>query len=596
MKHRITILPDDLVHKIAAGEVVERPASVVKELVENSLDAEASQISISLNNGGKRLIRVSDDGWGMSQQDALLALERHATSKIQDSADLSRIGSLGFRGEALPSIAAVSRMKLITKTQEALAASQIVLEGGKIKRVTEVGSPTGTIVEVSSLFFNVPARYKFLKSSSTELGHITQYISQIALAHLGVRLSLYHQGRPMIEAAATDLKERIAEIYSPGLAEQLLAVEHELGKLRISGYVSKPQFSRSGRYHQSTFVNRRLVKDRLIYRAVHEAYQRLLAPGRQPLWVLFLELEPELVDVNVHPAKTEVRFLQPQQIRQLVVEGVSRALSGASAAPRLVTRPSSRPEVSHGPTATSHHQQQIKQALTDYLATRRPAELPSLKPVASHVPKAKAGLHPPAAPATNAQFFASLLPIGQLSQTFILCQSQQELVIIDQHAAHEKVIYEELQNKLDSGSVPSQRLLFPRPLELSPQERGIIEEHRGMIEEVGFEVTGFGGNTYILTAAPVHLEAEAAPRAILDIIAELMGGRKPDPHGLKRQLLAKIACHSAVKAHQPLQSEEIASLLDQLARLEAPFNCPHGRPTLVRYSLSELNKQFRRSG
>ncbi len=603
MKNRIAILPDALVHKIAAGEVVERPVSVVKELLENSLDAKATQVSVSINQGGKRSIRVSDNGWGMNQQDALLALERHATSKIRNDQDLFNISSLGFRGEALPSIAAVSKMKLTSKTKEALAATQIVIEGGRIKRVTETGSPPGTIIEANNLFFNIPARYKFLKTTTTELGHITHYISQIALAHPQVQLSLYHQDKPLIEVTSNDARERIAELYGINLAKQLIAVEHENDKLRLSGYVSRPQLSRTNRDYQSVFVNRRLVKDRLINRAAYDAYQRLLPRGRHPIWVLFLEVAPELVDVNVHPAKTEVRFSHPQAIRQLVVDGIRQALATVSATPQFSISPSPLANPAHNAVEINVHQQQIKDALAHYLETRISAEAPPWKPTPPNTkpdvksepePQPQLDLTPETAP-SNAQFFSSLIPIGQFNRTFILCQSQQELVIIDQHAAHEKVLYEKLVNNLLSSSVPKQQLLFPQTLELSHREVSVIEEHIDTITEVGFEIAAFGGNTYILSAAPAYLDADAAPQAIQDIIAGLLSERKPSQAETKESLLHKIACHSAIKAHHVLQTEEIASLLAQLAKLKAPFNCPHGRPTLIRYHLSDINKQFQRS-
>ncbi len=601
MENRISILPDDLVHKIAAGEVVERPLSVVKELVENSLDAKATQISISLNQGGKRFISVSDNGWGMNQQDALLALERHATSKIKNSRDLFNISSLGFRGEALPSIAAVSKMTLTSKTKQALAATRIIIEGGRIKQVTEVGSPSGTTIEAKNLFFNIPARYKFLKTTATELGHITHYISQIALAHPQVQLNLHHQEKPLIRVSSNNLKERMAELYGIGLAKQLIAVEHQNDKLRLSGYVSRPQLSRAGRDYQSIFINSRLVKDRLIYRAVYDAYQRLLPRGRHPVWVLFLEIPPGLVDVNVHPAKTEVRFSHPQAIRQLVVDGISRTLATVSATTKFSISPSPLSKPAHESVATNVHQQQIKEALAHYLETRISAEAPPCKPAPQSSETkiqtellSPVELTPEAAP-DNARFFASLIPIGQFNRTFILCQNRQELVIIDQHAAHEKVIYEKLVDNLRTSSVPRQQLLFPHTLELSHRELSVIEEHLDAITAVGFEVAAFGGNTYILSAAPAYLNADTAPQSIMDIIAGLVQERKLSAVELKAALLNKIACHAAIKAHHELRPEEITGLLKQLARLNNPFNCPHGRPTLVRYPLSDINKQFQRT-
>ncbi len=604
MQNKIILLKDQLVHKIAAGEVIERPASAVKELLENSLDACAAQITISLNNGGKRLIKICDNGIGMNPQDALMALERHATSKIKHASDLFHINTLGFRGEALPSIAAVSRMQIITKPADIMAATQIDIEGGKIKKVTQTASPAGTVIQVKNLFYNVPARYKFLKSTSTELAHITQYIQQIALAYPKVQIKLYHHEKALIEVYADNLRERIGQLYGMKTAEQLIKIEQQTDDMSVNGYISPPQLTRAGRDFQSSFVNNRLIRDRLINGAIYHAYKRLIPHKRNPVCILFLNINPELIDVNVHPAKTQIRFSNAFRIRRLITNALEKALSSVATAPYFVNPPcpaSDKTDIAEQIQTQENNNQykeKIKDAIGEYMDNQQTTPTPASfwgNQTSGGTDKNNILPFVPPAETSNEEFFLNLIPIGQFHQTYILCQNQDELVIIDQHAAHEKIMYEKLLADMKNGQIPKQQLLFPQTLELSHTECAIIKKYLPDIIKLGFEISSFGGNTYILSAAPAYLKADRACNAIMDIIADLTLNKKTEIHQLMGELLHKIACHCAIRANQSLTQEGIKSLIEQLAKLDNPCCCPHGRPTLLRYHLTELNKQFKRT-
>ncbi len=649
----IRVLSEETIHKIAAGEVVERPASVVKELVENSLDARADQINVVLINGGKRLIRVADNGCGMNSQDALLAVERHATSKLNSSNDLERIATFGFRGEALATVSAVSRMKLATNTPDGVAGTQIIIEGGTIKRVTDVGAPPGTVIEVRNLFYNVPARLKFLKSSDKEQSYISRILSQQSLSHPGVHFTLRAAGRTIFELPpVTELPPRLAALYGSDVASGLLSLDYHSEDIHLQGYISNPKLHRSNTEYQSNFVNQRLVKDKFISGAVYEAYRRLLPKGRHPIWVLFLEIPYEAVDVNVHPAKLEVRFRRSKEIRHSILSAVQQTLTDALSAASVFSAPLSHPSPSAGdegqapqprattgdykplgdhnenevdadrtgaPGSKTPYRERIKGAVEAYFEKTTPPSpsTPSAGQPHSQEPlpgKARAALTPltgdtkpirieehPAPPADQ-QFFASLEPVGQIDASFIVCQNSSELVIIDQHAAHERVRYEALRRRYNtppseetkSDSYGVQRLLFPIVLELSFKEAAILEEQAEVFAELGFEIAALGGRTFALQAAPGDLEPGGLGRIIQDILDGLGKEAAISPAELRDELLKQMACHSAIKANQQLKPEEIRHLLRELAQLQCPPCCPHGRPYILRYRLADLRKHFLR--
>jgi len=596
--NKIHILPENLINQIAAGEVVERPASVVKELVENSLDAGATLISIKLEAGGRRLIEVADNGCGMSADDALLSLERHATSKIKNQEDLAQIATLGFRGEALPSIAAVSRLKLTTALPGALAGCQIEIAGGKINSVREVGAPGGTVIEVRNLFYNLPARLKFLKTQATELSHINQVVTKLALAHPALHFKLSHQGKVLFDfPPQSELRERVAALFGTELAQQLLALDYREGALYLRGLIAPPALQRAGRDYQFTFVNQRAVRNKTITQAASLAYRGLLPHKRHPIWFLFLELDPGLLDVNVHPAKLEVRFRNQNQVYQLVGAALKQSLQAATLAPRQEWE-APVPAENYPLPEEDAYQARIQQAMGKYWESE-PTQTAGVGADVSVRPDSgrHGGLPLLYPPEGKAGFWQGLAPIGQLHQTYLLCQNNEELVIIDQHAAHERITYERLVNELKQRKrLESQRLLFPLQLSLSPRQQPLLEEQIPFLEKLGFELAMFGEKTLVIQAAPLFLANEQVTPFLGDILDELVSyGRLPEVDKVQAKLLQRLACHASIRANQALPIKEMQALLEQLGELDSPFTCPHGRPTAIRFSLSELAKRFKRT-
>lgn len=617
--NKIRVLSDDLVNQIAAGEVVERPASVVKELVENSIDAGATIILIKLEGGGKRLIEVADNGCGMPTDDALLALERHATSKIKYSQDLDNIVTLGFRGEALPSIAAVSRMKIVTSLPETVGGTEIEIAAGKIQDVKEVGAPTGTVISVRNLFYNVPARLKFLKTQATELSHINQIITKLALAHPSLHFKLTHQEKALLDLPPQlHLRDRIASLFGTGVAKELLVVDYQEGAIQLKGMISPPSLHRASRDYQFSFVNHRPIQNKTIAQASTLAYHQLLANKRHPVWFVFIKLNPGMVDVNVHPTKLEVRFHNHKQVYHLIENGFRQTLKTANLFPRqnLGPLPSHAKEI---------YKERIKDTITtyqtaiqykpegkkDYSITKNMEPRPTSKPV---FPKSDfsfieneifsqaqtdnaAHCRQPSPVKEKEHFWQGLSPIGQLHETYLICQNKEELVILDQHAAHERIVYEQLVNKLKrQEQLDSQRLLFPIQLQLNPRQHPLLEEQLPFFEKLGFELALFGNNTLVVQAAPSFLASNQITSSIEDILDELTSlGKLPEATKIKDTILERLACHSAIRANQPLPAEEIRALLQQLGEANLPFTCPHGRPTAIRFSLNELAKRFKRT-
>lgn len=606
MAARIQILPEQLCNKIAAGEVVERPASVVKELVENALDAGAKQIHIDIEKGGKRLIRIVDDGCGMNRDDLFLCLERHATSKISSDEDLFRLQTLGFRGEAIPSIAAVSRMTLRSRDEQSEAGWEIYLEGGTVRRADAVGMPRGTTLEIQDLFYRMPARRKFLRRDETELGHVGEVVTKLALANPQVAFRLQHHGRALIDVPGhSRLQERIAALLGRTVLSELVEVDASAPHLHLQGLASQPTVHRATGGYIYTFVNGRYIRDRVVQHAILEAYRNLMPRGRYPVAVLFLRIDPELVDVNVHPTKHEVRFRQQSEVHDFLVAGLQDALrpsgwlhSGApvSEAP---PQPASGPEPDPPPSVSEQRQLEIREALGSY-AARGLENLPRTG-IAGSMPERHAvkptafepGTCPPA-PATCG-FFSSLQLIGQFHNSYLLCQDDQDLVLIDQHAAHERIGFERLKRQWAAGALEQQCLLFPVMLEFSHQEIPQLQANLERLERFGFELEPFGGKSFALKAVPRVLGDGEATQLLRDLAAELAAlGSSQALEAALDKILILIACHGMVRANQNLSPAEIRSLLHDLDQVDFGAQCPHGRPVMHRLSLADIERFFKR--
>ncbi len=582
---RIRILPEILSNKIAAGEVVERPASVVKELVENAIDAESTRIRIEIGQGGRSLIQVSDNGLGMSHDDALLCLERYATSKIYKNEDLYAISTLGFRGEALPSIAAVSRLTLITKERGSISGTRIQVEGGKIVKVIETGAPEGTLISARSLFFNTPARRKFLKTVNTEMAHIAEIVACMAMARPDIQFELLHNQKTVKTWPRTDsAQERIIDILGGGPAASLHPLEHHAGEIFISGFAASPSLTQATSQKIYVFVNGRFVKDRGIAYALFEGYRGRIMKGRFPVAAVFVRLPPEKVDVNVHPTKHQVRFAEPGR----VYEAVRTAVSHAWGSPEP-TR--------HRPVQTPVYEVQEQRPLP-FFASSAPVYRKPEK-TEEFVPESAAALKASTPPISSPEQirFGDLSVIGQFHNTYILCESNDILILIDQHAAHERIVYERLKSHQQNNSFAEvQKLILPETFELGYKESAALLEILPDLHALGLEIEHFGGNTFVAKSVP-SLIAQREVKPLITEIAE-MKIAVGNSSGLSKtldQCLILMACHGAIRAHQRLSTQEIRELLAQLDQCENPFFCPHGRPTFVRWPLHDLEKSFKRT-
>ncbi len=582
MQRRIHILPDHVANQIAAGEVVERPASAVKELIENSLDALAELIEIEIQGGGKTSIRVSDDGQGMVRDDALLAIDRHATSKIKEDKDLRSIRTLGFRGEALPSIAAVSRFELETAAAEGGEGTRIKIEGGRVVSVDEIARRPGTSVSVRSLFFNLPARAKFLRSAAAETRAVSEATIQLALANLSTAFRLRSSDRELLDLPRTaDLAARVAGIWGEELAATLIPIDHVAAGIRVAGLIQRPVDTRPGTRRVYLFVNGRPFVDRFVVRAAEEGYRTTVPPGYRPALFIYLELPLDEVDVNVHPTKAEVRFRDKIKTEAAVTEAVRAGLEGLESAPSL-GRYDLISQLVPGAPATSWP---------------RPGRSPEASQMALFVPDASSATSSAAAAEAEAVSTARPGAMWQLHNSYILAETRSGLIIVDQHSAHERVLFERIMQDYDEGGAPSQRLLFPLTIRLSPTEAQAVEELAAILKQVGFEIEAFGNNTVIVQAVPnphPHFDAE---RCFREMIAELaQGSPLVDSARNQHERVAKsFACKAAIKAGQPLSELEMAELFDQLFAAELPGHDVHGRPTILRLSLDELARRFGRS-
>ena len=588
---RIHRLPEDLANQIAAGEVVERPASVVKELVENAIDAQATRVVITAEYGGKKLIRVEDDGIGMDPEDARLCLDRHATSKIRRADDLAAIVTLGFRGEALPSIASVSHFRLRTRARGSESGTEIRVNAGIIESVVEAGGPEGTMIEVADVFYNLPARRKFLKSDAAEAAQLSRFVTQLALCYPEVGFTLTSSGKKIIAVPpVTSLSDRLYQLY--GDRQDLIPVEREFGGVRLHGFIAALAEQGPVRGPQHVFVNRRIVKDRTIAHAILDAYSVATNKERSPEVHLFLEVPPDRVDVNVHPTKAEVRFREQSMIHEVVRRALGDAL-GKGPAPELTLRTSDvlpgHPMQPSIPGALAGGSFPSRWAPPEQ--AWRPPDNP-VGPGFSRIDSAAAAVeHAPAAQPT----VRPMIALGQFRDTFIIAMDDEGLCIIDQHVAHERVLFERIMEKLTTQSLESQRLLIPVVMELPPAERSALISKAEALARLGFEVEDFGGDSIKVTAMPALLdpnECDTALRALAEDLEGLDRGLRIEDS--LKQIAATTACHAAVKAHYPLTLEKMHHILEELRATAYSTVCPHGRPVMLRITRREIEKNFDR--
>jgi DNA mismatch repair protein MutL len=673
---RIHVLPEHVANKIAAGEVVERPASVVKELLENALDAGATRIKISVEAGGKKLIQITDNGCGMVRDDAMLAFERHATSKIKDAEDLLSVATLGFRGEALPSIASVSRLRLETcaaaeATEKAASGTVIEINGGRMARVEEAGLPEGTSITVRDLFFNTPARKKFLKAESTELSHIASLVTHYALAHPEKHFELHSATNAMLVAPpVAGYSERVYQVFGKETLDQLIAVaavqplervglpqpppwrrepsEDEAGpadpgEMRLHGFVSKPEIQKLNRNSIYVFVNGRLIRDRLVQHGLTEAYRNIIPPTVFPVVLLFLELPPGEVDVNVHPSKTEVRFRQSTVMHDFVRDTVRAALMKARPAPQFTTEIHAHATASSGLTPGAREWEPPSDLASASGAPARaiydPAggagfalQAPVAPPVSARfqfeggiaveanaaIPVARGlegrfidvipemipdnGCAPALDASENARdedatldSLSTLRPLGQIRNSFILAVNEDGLWIVDQHVAHERVLFERILKQRAAQKVESQRLLMPIVLELSPAQQAVFAEIADELQHNGFEAEPFGARSVAVKIAPAGVDAAAVEHMLHELLDQI--SREEQSLNLEKirgRIAASIACHAAIKVNMPLEQNKMEWLLAELAKTDHPMSCPHGRPVVLRYSVKDIQKAFKR--
>ncbi len=613
MKNNIVILPDDLVNKIAAGEVVERPASVVKELVENSIDAGAQNILVEIKSGGVKSIRILDDGVGMSPEDAELALFRHATSKIRSVDDLYQIETLGFRGEALPSIASVSFLELITKTKSNLAGTQIKVEGGQIKEKKEIGAPEGTSIAVRELFYNTPARRKFLKSKITETKHVIDLVTNYALAYPEISFRLRSDDRELFNLKKRNmLFQRVEDLWGKDFLSRLVQIKQESGDPQVSGFLGKPEIAKSNRAEIYLFVNQRPVISRFINHAIRTGYGELLPQSKFPIALVLMHIDPQKIDVNVHPTKREIKFTQEHQIYNLVHLVVKKTLGN------LKVTPTFTPIKEPPKTAENISSQKVN--------TKYPTEVTSQKGASeSHKQKIEFNRGEKGFTPHQEQILSEIYSekssevdkeieekkikpfeilegkknYWQVFDSYIITQDKDELIIIDQHAAHERILYEEAYSNLIKGRAISQQLLFPSVVELSPSEYFVLENNLDLFAKLGFEIKPFGGKSVMISAVPSLLKNQSETVFLKEVLSDFEERLKlqietTDTSTRMKSIAQSFACKAATKAGERLGLDDMNALYKKLLSTQSPFSCPHGRPTMIRIPLNELDKRFKK--
>lgn len=598
----IQLLPDQVINKIAAGEVVERPASVMKELFENALDAGATQVEVEVIRGGRQLITVTDNGCGMDRDQALLSIERHATSKIRTEMDIESIHTLGFRGEALAAISSVSRFTLITRPEDQLAGTEIQIAGGRILGIEDAGCPVGTRIEIRNLFFNVPARRKFLRSEQTELAHIRQLFLVHALAHPSIGMSLKVDERMVYNLPMSgNMEDRIGELYNPGLLDQLLPLNHVEGDYGISGYAGLPQTGRKDRQDQYIFINGRPAVAPVVYHALNEAYHSLIAKGRYPAVFLFIEMNPTLVDVNVHPTKKEVRFRRPNQLRDAIVSALNKTLSfqsmeGETPSPSLSLPSSPVQPDSIRPRFETQKQMDELLVRTELVEGRSAAGKQSI-PAGNDTspPSITPSLAPSEASASQSPWGWCRI-VGRIGGNYVVLETEDGYVLMEPRAAHERVLYERFIQAVRDHTLQKQGLLAPETIELLPSDATVVRNHIDILQELGFGISEFGGDTFIVDALPVYVQDGPVESLLVEIARALeKAGKQRGARELLQEKIAQTACQTAVRTKDRISEQEIEKLVSDLAKTEMPYTSPRGRPTLIFTSFTELDRKFSRS-
>ena len=567
----IHILDEATVNKIAAGEVIERPASVVKELIENSIDAGATDIKIEVERGGKKLIRVTDNGYGMDREDATLSFVKHSTSKIHRIEDIENVLTMGFRGEALSSICAVSKVEVVTKSREGLAGTKVVVHGGKLNGINDTGAPDGTSITVRELFFNTPARKKYMRSDGSELAHIVDIVTKNALGHNNVSFTLLHNEKALIRSPASPLLETILHIYGQEVAREMLPVNFSSRFATITGVISKPTISRGTLDAQSFYINSRNVTSRSLSFALRKGYGTLLPQGRFPIAVINISVDTAEVDVNVHPTKNQVRLSHEWEIAEALTLAVNDALSGKDLMPPVKTTQSLIYEKFDSPTMVREEGPQFRAPVKD---TQRRLQRTELR-IGESVNKPQVKI------------------LGQVDALYVVAETKDGLVIIDQHAAHERILFEQVR---DSKRTDSQELIVPLNLDLDPKEKVLMKECIPYLEEFGFQISEFGHDAFAIVAVPRVLGKLENPGLVHDIIIDILSeGKIKDETGIFDRMTKSIACRGAIKAGANCTFEQMERLIEQLFMTENPYTCPHGRPTMVSFNREELDKLFKRS-
>ena len=586
---RIHVLPEQIANRIAAGEIIERPASVVRELLDNSIDACAQRIEVQISNGGKSLIAVKDDGTGIDYDNLLLAFERHATSKINSLEDLDAIQTLGFRGEALPSIASVSKVTVDSYVRGLNSGSRINIEGGKIQNVQRIVCAPGTKFSITHLFYNVPARRKFLRTTKTEYGHIHECIIDHALSYPGIHFIFRDDDRKVLDVPPVDKwSSRLGSLMGENIVRNMLQIDEDVEGIRLSGFISTPDSLQSTARSQRLYVNGRRIRDRIVTQGVYRGYRQFLTSPKHPVYILKLDLPPEIVDVNVHPTKSEVRFQNPQMIFNLIVTAIQSVLSDSLKKSYTMSDPvnvlSSNTQNSqfiHDPWTPNRFKADESQRGNSF--------------------ESQNGVNVPLEFQPQKTLTIEDIPeipwrvVGQAFKTFILVEMNHELMIIDQHTAHERILFEQFRKQYVQQKIPSQSLLFPVSIDLDPTQANAVMEFLPMFPAMGIEIEPFGGNTFLIRTLPDHLKQER-PEILLKNIADELAevGHSDQNRAAERHMLITLACHRAIRAGDSLENDQMVALVNDLMRLQLPATCPHGRPIIIKFSKSEMEIRFKR--
>lgn len=601
---RIILLDELTANKIAAGEVVERPASVVKELIENSIDAGSTKIEISVIDGGLSEIVITDNGMGMDADDARMAFERHATSKIRGAADLDVINSLGFRGEALPSIAAVSRITLKTRVAENLSGTKVVLEGGHFGEMSETGCRVGTVIRVNNLFYNTPARQKHMKKPSVEVGHISDVVNKFAMGYPNISFQLVSNGRQLLKTSGRgDLLESIVNVLGLDTGREMLNLEKTDAHVFLTGYLGKPSQSRANRNHQIIYLNGRYIRSRIISEAIEKAYHSMLMTGRYPVFILKLTIEPNQVDVNVHPAKTEVRLANSAFLAEFITTAAAEVLAEKRLIPGEASRAGHAFEDKQGKLVQVEWKLQsrstpVKPPDIFEVSTGQPEWVDAVREVSAAWPENNSGYdrqdYAEQSQDDSDSGFPMLQPIGQIDCTYIICQGDDGMYMVDQHAAHERILYDKYMQQPEQFTAVAQ-LLFPLTIQLTHHEIQLFNEQQELFASLGFVVEDFGGNTLLVRGLPASVSSDGGKEIFLDLLDYFSQNRYTiSGKALSEKFLITMSCKNAVKAHDRLSLPEMEELLEQLAGTTHPYTCPHGRPTMVYFSGYDLEKKFKR--